>query len=412
MRFPHKVFRTLAAFGAIAALAGCTAVVSGSPAPGEIDVRTLDTGAYPTQAWDAHDDSYTPSFSQYYQIAAMRLADHIATGFDIDPTLKYGLKHSFSSFTSGALPSALTLGEEAVEGIVERNRMLFGYESIGGDRPDDFLTSWEWPKTYRTGSTIIATFVMQFPDAAAAGTAGAELAAADRAHFPDTEPVILTEYPGAQSLSQPGSKVIRSFLAHGSYVVALTAAARTSDRNAVTDLAQRAYRTQLPMLDELPPLSDEQMLDLPWDPDRLMHRTLNPDAYAWPDADERAVFSPQGYLHTAYDRETAKATVTALGADRISVVDDTVLVRAADATKAKNAVTQRLTPMARKGDAASPANVPDSACVENLGYDKNRTVPTYTCVVAYRRYVAYVNADQLLDAQQRAAAQYAILANG
>ncbi|NNH69784.1 hypothetical protein HLB23_07870 [Nocardia uniformis] len=421
MNHSRTLLRTLAAVGAITALAGsATAValrdaetVSGTPIAGEIDVRTLDTGSYPTEAWDAHDDAYVPFHSDYFKVAAMRLADHVATAFDIEPSLKYQVDLVGDPGFSKAVPSAYLGEDEDTESIAERNNLLFGFQSSGSDQADNFHSSWDWPRPNKSGSTIIGTVVMQFPDAEAADRAATEFYDADFNRYRDrNEAVALTDYAGAHSHWQPGKPTARSFLAHGSYVVAVLASTPTADRGALAELVSKAYRVQLPMLDALAPISDEEMLDLPWDPDRLLHRTLNPSGYAWPDTEDGVVVGPQGILHYAVDRATAKSAYTAMGVEKAAIVDDTTLIRTADVASAERAVTERRTTRAVAGGAEGPPDIPNSSCVENEVPDKRSSASKYTCLIAYDRYVAYVNSDQLLDAHQRAAAQYAILANG
>ncbi|MFD9804756.1 hypothetical protein, partial [Streptomyces sp. NPDC059071] len=72
------------------------------------------------------------------------------------------------------------------------------------------------------------------------------------------------------------------------------------------------------------------------------------------------------------------------------------------------------------GSAESPAHVPDVFCstktTEESGvfwsaYDVKSTGTVYVCTLHYDRYVAQVASPQLTDVQQRAAAQYALLAN-
>jgi hypothetical protein len=56
----------------------------------------------------------------------------------------------------------------------------------------------------------------------------------------------------------------------------------------------------------------------------------------------------------------------------------------------------------------TPKDIPDTKCAQ---IPTSEDVKNFTCAVRYRRYVGLVWGRQLDDAQQRAAAQYALLAN-
>ncbi|MGK8520531.1 hypothetical protein ACRS6B_02715 [Nocardia asteroides] len=76
---------TLACAVAAAILTGCGSTTPGTAQPGEIDIRRLDTGNYPTEPPNAHDDDYQPLFIDMGKVAAMRLADHVASAYDMIP---------------------------------------------------------------------------------------------------------------------------------------------------------------------------------------------------------------------------------------------------------------------------------------------------------------------------------------
>lgn len=69
------------------------------------------------------------------------------------------------------------------------------------------------------------------------------------------------------------------------------------------------------------------------------------------------------------------------------------------------------------GSVDKPADVPDVACTEKQhpkppGYSSAWDASDrFMCTLRYDRYVARVASSQLTDAHQRAAAQYALLAN-
>ncbi|MBO0854246.1 MAG: hypothetical protein J2P18_10805, partial [Nocardia sp.] len=90
---------------------------------------------------------------------------------------------------------------------------------------------------------------------------------------------------------------------------------------------------------------------------------------------------------------------------------DALVLRTADNNSAHKAVTDRI--LLETGGVAADTvpKVADSACVERADPDPMVDEKRYTCLVAYRNYIGYVDSEQLLDAHQRAAAQYALFAN-
>ncbi|MEU2041253.1 DUF7373 family lipoprotein [Nocardia niwae] len=405
------IFRTAAAAFACtvaaAILTGCGSTLAGTAQPGEIDIRRLDVGNYPTEPPNAHDDDYQPLFIDMGKVAAMRLADHVASAYDIDPRMKYGWTPS--SISRGTLPGELGR-PDALKPIAERHRMMFGFHTNGSDQDVSLFAS-GWPTKPRPNSTTVGTVVMQFPDPDRARQAATEFFDADFGDYRDqNEPVTLPRQPQARAHWRPGSPFLRAILPHGSYVVAFLVSANAPDRDALVALAEKAYDVQLPLLDQLPPLTEEEMLRLPWDPDHLLSRTLNPAKVQSPSYDDsNALFGLRGIMQYAEDRDYAKQRFTAMGAEQFAVSGDTLVIRTANPETARRVAAERITPTVVAGPAEPPQHVPDSACVENRsGLFADRR---FTCVVAYKQYVGFVAANQLLDAQQRAAAQYSVFAN-
>lgn len=411
MSTTRKLRGYLAITGALALavlLGACGTTVSPTALPAEIDVRKLNVGKYPTEPRNAHDDAYVPNFYEMGKVAAMRLSDHVVSAYEIDKSMKYGLH-------SGTIPGRPDeLGDwSAVEQIIKRNKMMFGFESQGSDNASTFLAFPGWPVPSPAKSRYAATMVMQFPDADRARTAAAEFHEADFATFKDSnQRISLPKHPTAQSHWRPDAPVLRTVLAHGSYVVAFLVSTPETDLTALTTLADRAYDLQLAQLDQLPALIAAQTIDLPWDPDRLLDRVLDPDGKQLKpgyDDDDGFVSGSHGMLHFAKDRELADTRFGARNIGRFAALGRTPVIQLADDDAARAVVRDRITMTAVARDAAAPPDLPDSACVENQ--ESATKSKRFTCIVAYHRYVGFVSANQLGDAQQQAAAQYALFAN-
>jgi hypothetical protein len=405
----------VAAGGLAAALSSCGSAVPGSAKPAEIDVRTLDVGTYPVDPLDIHDDD-PPNNLDALQIGGLRLNEYVATAYDIDPRMRVGLTLNSESFTSGSLVADLG-PQDAMTAIAKREDMYFGFESVGSDRSNDVVPG-DWPSQDTRNATSIDLSVMQFPDPATATRAAGEFYAADfDFNKAQNQPLRLDKYPDAHAQWRPGTPVIRSFLAHGAYVESVVAFAPTADPANLIALSDKAYDTEGPLLDQLPPISDEDTLNLAWDPDYLLSRALNSGQDGDPQYDdENAVFGPRGILHYLPDRAYAKKIFTAINAQKFAKTGDALVVRTADAGSAAKAVTDKLTPVPHHSIADAVPKLPESACVDNTNGANGMDIALgertrFTCIVAYRQYVGYVDSNQLLDAHQRAAAQYALLAN-
>lgn len=409
------MIQAFVAAGVSAVLTACGSTLTGTASLGEIDVHTLDIGAYPVEPRDAY-EVYLPDLAYRNAVGIMRLADNVASAFDIDPRLKSGYTpHSFTSSDEMAEAAAPNrFGAPQLFGpIVTRHKMLFGFESEGSDTRTTISSSDDWPTKTDKNSTTITSIVMQFPDSSTAELAAADLYEADLGLQRDRNaPVAIPKYHAALAQWRPGEPFIRAMAAHGSYVVAFVISTPAPDIDALVALTQKAYDAQLPLLDRLQPLSDEEVLQLPWDPDGLLNRALNPTRVFNPTFDdEQALFSPRGLRHYAQDRALADQRYTGMAADRFAVSYGTIIARASDPAAAEKVVQNRVMPFPYTKDIDPPPRIPTAACVENEKKKVDFHLKRFTCVVAYRQFIGFVSADQIIDAQQRAAAQYALFAN-
>ncbi|WP_378737290.1 hypothetical protein [Nocardia brasiliensis] len=411
--------RLAAAAVALLAITGCGSSVTGAPKPNEIDVRTLDVGKYSTEPLTSFFD-YSHSLRRGTSLAVSRLADHVVTGVDIDPELRYGT--GVQEITE---PDDVknVLAEQTVS-IAARNQLLFGFASGSSD----FLP--EPAVAVPPDSTLSTVTVLQFPDPAAAERAATEFEDVDFAVAPDqNERVRLPKYPRAHSHWRPGTPTIGSVIAHGHYVVNIFISTAQPDLADLIALVEKVYTAQLPMLDTLPPLSAEQVLRLDIDPEDVLRRVLNPAQLAVPAVGGLATYELQGFLHWQTDRAAARiryadgerfvfsdaysATTNSytrgiaqsFGKGITPNLEGAILIRSRDATSAQLLWS---TILEAPDTGQAPLNVPDSKCAER---PTTRYVKDFVCAVRYRNYVGYVWSTQLLDAQQRAAAQYALLAN-
>ncbi|AYF76635.1 hypothetical protein D7D52_25625 [Nocardia yunnanensis] len=392
------------AFAILAAVPGCGSRVDGSAHPAEIDVRTLDVGNYTTDPLETR-FHYSPSLHDGLLLAEMRLDGQLVTGPEIDPRLKYGT--GAKSFDTPA--DAAQILTATSEPVLAAAGMLFGVGTANADQPRPDYG--EVPP----GSTRTRTIVMQFPDAAAATRAAADLERADFQVAADAnKPVSLPKYPDAHTHWRPEVPAMGSFLARGAYVVYATVAVKDPDAAQLTELVQKVYDAQTPLLDALPPLDREGILRQPWDPAGLLRQSLNPNGFGMPDFTSEFASGPRGFLHRIGDQDHWRRVLSDSKVDAFALSGSayegaTMMFRAADPQTAHTLWSTILEP-AFPGAVDAPPKVPGARCGEGQSdtlTDKHR----YRCAITYRRFVATVDSDQLADAYQRAAAQYALLAN-
>lgn len=385
------------------AITGCGSTTTGSAVPGELDVRTLDVGSYAEATaplemrYDYHND-----LAGAANLALMRLSDHVVIGSDIDPQLKFG---------TGSIPileadRAIDVLADVNKPILERNNMMFGFATGASDQESD-----ESGKPQGTMFTTVV--VMQFPDDESAKRAAVEIEETDFNVAADAnERVELSKYPAAHTHWRPGIATIGSTLAYGRYVINLYLGTPEADLGALTDLANKVYAAQLPLLDQAPALTPVEMLFLEDDQDQMLRRTLNPDGFGSPSIGQQASLTVRGFLHKVGPQAHWSTLLSESGVDRVSQStgrgSSSIVYRTRDAEGA-GALVGQILERNYPGPADAPAELPDARCGENPKADYK--TKRFRCAVTYRQYVATVESDQLQDAHQRAAAQYALLAN-
>lgn len=403
---------------ALPALAGCTSDVSGTAAAAEVDVRQLPVGNYPTAPLDAR-MTYEHGVGDGRPMAVARLAGNTVIGTDIDP----GLSHNVMSKSVRFPADAYAVLADPVRAVLEPDHMLYGFSTAAStedlsDTGGYTLTGNFQPFGGANATASATSFnltIFQFPDAQQAETAANGMDAADFAVAADRNVhVTLSGHPDAKAHWQPGIPSLAATSAVGLYVVSVYVQQPTPDLDGLRTLADKILTAQLPLLASAPGLSTEDLYRLDVDPDAMLRRTLHPGESISPDPDYETTHSAQGYLHYIGDLPTWKALLGNNGVDRVSTArSGGLLFRTRDP---KSAAALATAIAARtKTPAEAPDKVPDTTCAEaNQTWTTYKTWDTnakYICTLHYDRYVARVSSDQLIDVQQKAAAQYAVLAN-
>ncbi|WP_040804483.1 DUF7373 family lipoprotein [Nocardia concava] len=397
-----------------ALLTGCAGTVSGTSAAAEIDVRTLAVGNYPTLPLDVR-AAYRHEVSAGKQLAVARLGDAVISGQDVDPKFVYTIL-SAADYTYAIA--------NAAKPALDRNHLLFAYATSVSDRPrletlhidvsgnSSPLGGWE----NDLDATSFNVAVLQFPDEQQARTAADEIEAADFAVAPDQNAhVTLDKYATAKAHWRPGIPSMAATIAHGQYVVNVFARTTKPELDGLKSLATRILDAQLPLLDRTPPLSKRDSLYLDYDPSAMLRRTLHPGPFPSPNANE-VTRTPRGYLHTVENQGPWKQLLDDNKVDLTATTQQGALLFRTPDAKSATALWNGINALI-PGSVEAPPGVRDVTCVEN---PKRNTADfslswnnsdRYLCTLHYDRYVARVASAQLVDAQQRAAAQYALLAN-
>ncbi|MGW2660280.1 DUF7373 family lipoprotein [Nocardia tengchongensis] len=412
-RWRRAVFAATAASFTIA-LVGCGSTVSGSPAAGEADLRKLAVGNYPTTPLDLR-ATYTHTSYDGRSIAVARLADAVVSGADIDPSFSYtALTRTDPNYVIA----------KVAQQVLTDNHLMLTYSTSVSDHPrletlyidqssgiSSPLGGWENDTT----ATTFNVTVMQFPDEQSARTAADGIEAADFEVAPtENSRVSLDKYPTAKAHWRTGIPSMAAAISHGQYVINVFVRKPAPELDGLKALATKILDTQLPLLDRTPPLSQRDILYLDYDPADMLRRTLHPGDYPKPSQDE-VTRTPRGFLHTLDEQAPWKRLLDDNGVDLTSsTTKGALLLRARDPKSAAD-LWSGIKGLI-KDSAEAPPGLSAATCALNPSPNRSSYSQgwnfndRYVCTVYYDRYVARVGGPQLLDAQQRAAAQYALLA--
>ncbi|GAB3207362.1 DUF7373 family lipoprotein [Nocardia tengchongensis] len=403
-------------------LAGC-GTATGKPEAGEFDIRKLSVGTYPTDPIDVR-RAYVHSPSSGQDLATGRLGDAVVTGPDVDPSFTHGVL-SYGLQISVGLGMVLS---KVAEPVAERNNLMFGYAASASTKP---LSEVKDPSSFLIfspfghrkpdpDSTSFSVTVLQFPDQQRASTAADQMEAADFDVAADqNQRVVLDKQPDAKAHWRPGIPSMGTTIARGQYVVSIFVQQPKPKLAGLMSLTDKVLAAQLPLLDQTPALSAREVLRLDYDPQGMLRRTLHPGSFPYVHAENEITRTPRGFLHNVDDQATWKTLLDANGVDSTATTrNGALLLRARDA-QAAAALSAGIAGITTSQTEKS-TDVPDTVCSETGKTTKPDRIEQeeawdrsdrFICTLHYNRYVARVAGTQLADVNQRAAAQYALLAN-
>ncbi|MEU4812036.1 hypothetical protein AB0H20_22770 [Nocardia fluminea] len=361
-----------------------------------VDLATLDVGNYPTQPRQV---GTVASLDQGRFVEAERLGDFVPTPADIDPRFV----HTNPSIASVFLDAEASLGKiMAVDRFAE-----VAPDFIGG-----FVSSAE-TKPSNMGLDMVNA-VMIFPDEQKAATAATELEKLDFGYAPNNQRIEIPGYPAAVAHWQPDQQSIGSWFATGHLVIYtwfydyLKIWLEKVDKQELLDLTRKSLDTIVPAVAKFTPTPSTELMTLQRDRDGMLGRTApRPREDSW--INPPGVYAGRTARHFVSDPVSTAKMIDDYGID-LYANDGSEVYRARDIAGAQG-VRDELGGLTRKFTAsAAPKNLPSARCKEYIGRKKRIAIRFY-CAVSYDRYAAYVWSNQLLDAQQRISAQYALLVN-
>lgn len=389
---PARVVTAITCLALTALLAGCGK--TGTAVPGEIDVRTLDTGSYPVDrfTYDRNNNGKGNT------LEGIRMTAAVAPTTKIDPSLNIGRGGAVLSTVDDVLDVSHLAA--AVRGVLTNRGFVAGYAASGSDRAD----VGDHPDANGTTITIRA---LRFPTTDAAKLAARELEDADfNVALNVNQKLTLPDYPDAYAHWRPGVANLGVTMAHKDFVISLFVIRPSADSKDLLSWAKKTLDAEVPVLDAFDETPADQIAGLPVDSDRLLARTLVDDRdHKTVDQDNFAVFPSNWLILFADDMGFWTKLVADTGVDQSSVTDGNFVIRVRDAKAGEDFVTGMIGNL-QETSATAPDKVPDAKCTHRASSKTpNR------CYVRYKRYVGVVNGTSDSDAQKKAAAQYALLAN-
>ncbi len=385
---------------AVAAVALTAAGCGSDPSPAPVAEPTIDTASLDVGPYDANprDMGKPKNPGAAALMEAERLGNHMPLLIDIDPAFKY----------TGLLDTLVFIEPQS---SVMKDFADFSH--FREDAPDMISGFGVYGRNDSDNLGIeLVNAAMIFPTEQRAAEAAAALERRDFGHDPQTQAVAIPKYPQARAHWVPGKQAIDVWYPLGRLVVfsaVFDQAKQWFHKTDLPDLVNRVTRSLdkvVPSLSEYRPTPPDTLMDQPMDTDGMLGRTMvRPQAAHGEWLNPPGVYT--GYAGIAFvsDPADTRRWFEANGVDRFADYGNRVY-RARDAAAALK-VRDELGDTTKNFKAASaPKNLPIAKCREYKG--RERTAIRYYCSVAHGRYTGFASGEQLLDAQQRISAQYAI----
>jgi hypothetical protein len=385
----------VAACGNTAGDASGTSPAAGTPAttpapPAIVSPELLDVGAYPTVPRQPLGAAGNAAFGAVAD--AKQMANFVVGPWDVDQSLISPYLDSF--YLIGSVAALLQLGPEAVAAAAARHGLINGFASER-QAPD---------------KSAMVNAVLRFPDPAAAAAASTDMGEAATkqpiqgstptgASIPGHPDAVASTYPFTPHGSNRSWATIRSFTAHGPYVL-MQFVQSVDGFDPTAALVAKAIDAQGPSIDQFKPADPGALAAVPLDPTGLLARALPPTSAVG--GAKNAVYDARGAAHFQSDPIASTTLFKDTGVSEVAMAKTNVY----QARDASGAVTvtdsfgQEVSAEGTKPADPVPA-LPDSHC---MAFPKG-----FYCVAAAGRYAIEARGEQLRDTQQQVAAQYVML---
>ncbi|MGF6884058.1 hypothetical protein ABIA39_003701 [Nocardia sp. GAS34] len=379
-----------------ALLTGCGSSHGGSSPTPRIDLSALDFGPYDASPRDM---GKPKNALQAADIEAERLGNVVPLAMDIDPALVYGGNSNAVVFTdpkNSMLPNFCNLDNFAAvaPGLVG------GFVSYGRS-------------SQANAGLELVDAVMLFPDEQSAAGAATALEHLDFTSKPGNHPVPIPKYPAAHAHWEPGTQAIDDWYASGKMLVFTSVYDHAriwfhhADLPELVGKVTKSLDTVVPAIAKFTPHPVDQLTYQPIDDSGMLGRTMvRPKASTDDWLNPPAVYDAHAALNWSTDPLSTQQWLVADGVDKYAQYGND-LYRTRDEGTALDARDQLGDPEKHFKSAAPPRGLPIAKCRQYHGPQTQAI--HYYCAVAHGRYASQSWGDQLLDAQQRISAQYAIL---
>ncbi len=393
MRLAYIAFLSVALLSAACSTAvdGSAVKESGAPKVPTVDISKLDVGPYPTQP--SQPLGVTGDPLRGVLVEAQRMANNVVGPWEVDSTLTGWFGFGATVLQS---PEALaTIGPEPFAVAASQHGFINGFASA------------------RTaeGQKILVNAVLRFADAAAAAAAATEFGdiaaktgeGVQRAQIPGHPDTQAASYTQTEGPTGKQWSAVRAFTAHGPYVFMQLAQA-VDGMDPALGLVAKAIDLQGPAIDAFRATDPAEFADISLDPTGLLARTLPvPDKEAT--TIQNTTYEQRGALQFQSDPARSAKLFTDTGTDLVAMAKTNVY-QTKDSASAPKIVDGFYAELQPTSQPAKPVNnLPDSRCLQLK--DKS-----FYCLGTADRYAIETTSDNLLDAQQQVAAQYAVLLNG
>ena len=365
------------------------ATTSAPSAPAIVSPALLDVGAYPTAPRPPLGAAGTPAAGVIAD--SQHMADFVIGPWDADETL---IEPYLSTFYVLSATSVLQqLGPQTIADAAAANGFVDGFASARQVQD----------------KTSMINAVMRFADPAAATAASVAMGDASAkqavkgivpvaAPIPGHPEAVASTYPFTPNGSDRARATVRSFTPHGPYVF-MHFVQSVDGLDAATRLVAKAIDAQGPLIDQFTPADPAAFANVPLDPTGLLAKTL-PGTAAMPA--KNAVYAPRGAMHFQSNPVASRDLFKGTGTTEVAM-GETNVYEARDPGAAADIIASFKREVGSSGTTpADPVKaLPDSQC---LAFPKG-----FYCVGPADRYAIEARGDQLLDAQQKLAAQYVML---